>query len=208
MGKNFLLPLKREKVPEGRMRAHHLAPNAFYDSSRSLTRPPATLSRLSGRGKTGGVVLAMGTFDGVHRGHRAVVKKAVGRARRLGLPAMVMTFRRPLRFFFRPPSGPALLTTPEETDLLLHDLGPARVEFLEFGKKLASQPAEDFFRKRVVGRWIAREIVVGYNFAFGRGREGDPRFLKAAGEKAGVRVHVVPRVSWKGRPVSSGLIRD
>lgn len=155
-----------------------------------------------------GVVLAMGTFDGVHRGHRAVVGKAVARARALGLPAMVMTFRRPPRFFFHPPAIPSLLTTPEEKDLLLREIGADRVELLTFGKALASQTAKDFFQRRILRAWKAREVVVGYNFAFGKGREGDPRFLKTEGKKAGVRVHVVPRISWKGRPVSSGRIRE
>lgn len=155
-----------------------------------------------------GSVLAMGTFDGVHRGHQAVVRKAVSRARALGLRAVVMSFKAPPRLFFRPETGPVLLTLSGEKEPLLKTAGADAVLSLSFGKPLASLRAQAFLDRFVLGRWKAREVVVGYNFAFGKGREGTPSFLRMAGEKAGVKVHVVPPVTWRGAPVSSGRIRQ
>jgi riboflavin kinase/FMN adenylyltransferase len=149
----------------------------------------------------------MGTFDGVHRGHRAVLAKAVERGKALGVPALAMTFNRPPRLFFFPQPGAALLTLPDEKASLFHDLGIKRVDVLPFGKALARLTAEDFFDRYVRRRWKAREIVVGYNFGFGRGRRGDPRFLEEKGRAGGLPVHVVPPVTLRGVPVSSESIR-
>jgi riboflavin kinase / FMN adenylyltransferase len=152
-----------------------------------------------------GTVLALGTFDGVHRGHRAVVDKAVRRAAALGLPCTVFSFRRPPRLFFSPRPGPVLITTPEEKEGHLKGLGAGRVLSPAFNRALAGLSAGDFLKRKVLGALKAREIVVGYDFRFGKGRGGDPEFLV---REAGVPVHVVPPVRWRGQAVSSESVRD
>jgi len=154
-----------------------------------------------------GVVLAMGTFDGVHRGHRAILKMAAARGKALGVPSLAMTFHKPPRLFFFPQPGPVLLTLPDEKAGLFKDIGVGLMDVLNFGKALAGLSADDFFARYVLRRWKAREVVVGYNFGFGRGRQGDARFLEEKGRAHGIPVHVVPPVTLKGVPVSSESIR-
>jgi riboflavin kinase / FMN adenylyltransferase len=154
-----------------------------------------------------GSVVAVGTFDGVHRGHQAILRRAARLARRHRLQSVALTFARPPRLFFSPQPGPQLLTLPSEKARILKDLGMDRVEILRFDQRLARLSAADFFQRFLIRRFRARHIVVGYNFLFGRGREGDTAFLREAGKKIGVRVHVVAPVGLQGAPVSSGQIR-
>lgn len=150
----------------------------------------------------------MGTFDGVHLGHQAILRRTAALARRRRLPSLAVTFLRPPRLFFAPQKGPHLLTLPPEKEALLKSFGIRHVEALRFGKSLASLSAERFFQRHFLRRYNAREIVVGYNFAFGKGREGDVDFLRARGRALGIPVHVVGPVSLRGRAVSSGQVRD
>jgi len=153
------------------------------------------------------VVLTLGTFDGVHRGHQALLARARRRARVLGGEVLAVAFDRPPRLFFHPEPPPALITTPEERAVLLRRFGADRVDRLAFGPALARMTAADFLRKYVRGRWRARECVVGFNFAFGRGREGDFPTLQRLARRWNLRVQAVGPVTHRGKIVSSGLIR-
>jgi len=170
-----------------------------------MTSPSRRALRAARR--AGEVVLAMGTFDGVHRGHRAILQKASARARALGIPSLAMTFRRPPRELFFPSAGPSLLTLSHEKRSLIQGLGVDGVEELSFGRRLARLSAEDFFSLYVLERWGAREIVVGYNFRFGRDRAGDAKLLATLGAPRGIPVHIVSPVTYGGSAVSSGIIR-
>lgn len=150
----------------------------------------------------------MGTFDGVHRGHRTIVKKAVALARRAGLRSAAVTFARPPRLYFAPQPEPTLLTTLPEKIERLKSLGIDAVEPLAFGRSLARLSPDAFFDRYFIKRLRARAIVVGYNFRFGKGRLGDAEFLRLRGEAAGVRVHVIPPVKFGGVVVSSGKVRE
>lgn len=153
-------------------------------------------------------VITMGTFDGVHRGHRTIVSRAVALARKAGLRSVAVTFAKPPRLYFAPQPEPTLLTTLPEKIGLLKSLGIDRVAALTFGRRLSRLSPEAFFDRYFVRRFRARAIVVGYNFRFGKGRSGDAAFLKRRGEAAGVQVRVVAPVKFGGVVVSSGRVRE
>ncbi|OGR83933.1 MAG: riboflavin biosynthesis protein RibF [Elusimicrobia bacterium RIFCSPHIGHO2_01_FULL_64_10] len=155
-----------------------------------------------------GSVVTIGTFDGVHRGHREILRACAAHARRLELPSVAVTFQIPPRLFFIPTAAPSLLTGVEEKRELILDCGIDRVCVLHFGRGLARLSAGEFFERVLVKRFRARRIVVGYNFGFGRNREGDVRFLEAAGRRRGVGVTVIGPLCAGRVPVSSGRIRD
>lgn len=153
------------------------------------------------------VVLTLGTFDGVHRGHQALLARARRRADALKGEVLAVAFERPPRLFFRPDTVVPALTTPSEKEEWLRRYGADRVENLRFGPALARRTARQFLERDIRRRWKAREVVVGFNFYFGRGREGHPGYLKKEGPRRGLRVHAVPALLDRGEIVSSGRIR-
>ncbi len=155
-----------------------------------------------------GAVVAIGNFDGVHRGHRAVIGVAQDLARRLGRPAAVLTFEPHPRAFFNP-GEPLFRLTDEAVKLrLLASAGLDGAIVLTFDAALAGLSAESFVERILVERFAVNGAVIGFNFHFGMNRAGSPEFLKAQGKKHGFAVEVVPRFEDQGRPVSSGPIRD
>jgi riboflavin kinase / FMN adenylyltransferase len=154
-----------------------------------------------------GAVLAIGNFDGVHRGHKAVIGAALDRARGLRKPAAVLTFEPHPRAFFHP-GEPLFRLTDEPTKLrLLAATGLDGAVVLTFDAALASLTAEEFVARILVRRFAVSGAVIGFNFHFGLNRAGSPDFLKAQGKKYGFTVDVVPPFEDNGRPISSGPIR-
>src|SRR5271170_3333218 len=154
-----------------------------------------------------GAVIAMGNFDGVHRGHRAVIAAAQARAKTLNRPAAVLTFEPHPRAFFHP-GEPLFRLTDEAAKLrLLASTGLDGAIVLTFGEALASLTAEQFVARILVERFAVSGAAIGFNFHFGAHRSGSPDFLVAEGNKLGFAVDVVPRFEDEGRPVSSGPIR-
>jgi riboflavin kinase/FMN adenylyltransferase len=154
-----------------------------------------------------GAVVAIGNFDGVHRGHRAVIDVAIARARALGKPAAALTFEPHPRAFFKP-DEPLFRLTDAATKLrLLASTGLDGAIVLTFDAALAGLSAEDFVRQILVERFAVSGAVIGFNFHFGMNRAGSPDFLKSQGRHCGFAVDVVPRFEDLGRPVSSGPIR-
>jgi riboflavin kinase / FMN adenylyltransferase len=155
-----------------------------------------------------GAVVAIGNFDGVHRGHRAVIAAALGRARELHRPAAALTFEPHPRAFFNP-GEPLFRLTDEATKLrLLAATGLDGAIVLTFDAVLASLTAEEFVERILVERFAVSGAVIGFNFHFGLNRAGSPEFLAAAGRRRGFAVDVVPRFEDNGRPVASGPIRE
>jgi riboflavin kinase/FMN adenylyltransferase len=155
-----------------------------------------------------GAVVAVGNFDGVHRGHRAVIGTALERAKALGRPAAAMTFEPHPRAFFNP-GEPLFRLTDEAAKLrLLASSGLDGAIVLTFDAALAALSAEDFVRRILVERFAVSGAVIGFNFHFGAHRTGSPDFLVAEGKKHGFTVDVVPRFEDDGKPVSSGPIRE
>jgi riboflavin kinase / FMN adenylyltransferase len=155
-----------------------------------------------------GAVVAIGNFDGVHRGHRALIGAALQKARALGRPAAALTFEPHPRAFFNP-GEPLFRLTDEAAKLrLLASTGLDGAIVLTFNAALAGLSAEDFVSRILVERFAVSGAVIGFNFHFGMNRAGSPDFLKAQGNKYGIAVEVVPLFEDSGRPVSSGPIRD
>ncbi|MDT8435152.1 MAG: bifunctional riboflavin kinase/FAD synthetase [Gemmatimonadota bacterium] len=154
-----------------------------------------------------GTALTVGTFDGVHRGHHAVLEEIGERARRRGLRAVLVTFDRHPLSVVRPDVAPQLLTTPDEKKEILSQSGLDYAAFLPFTKVLARYEPAEFVRDVLVRRFRVRDLVIGYDHGFGRARSGDTALLEAMGRRHGFDVDVVPAVRVDGRAVSSTEIR-
>jgi riboflavin kinase / FMN adenylyltransferase len=155
-----------------------------------------------------GAVVAIGNFDGVHRGHRAVIFAAQARAKTLKRPAAALTFEPHPRAFFHP-GEPLFRLTDEAAKLrLLAATGLDGAIVLTFDDGLASLTAEEFVGRILVKRLAVGGAAIGFNFHFGMHRSGSPDFLVAQGRKLGFAVDVVPRFEDNGRSISSGPIRQ
>jgi riboflavin kinase / FMN adenylyltransferase len=154
-----------------------------------------------------GSVVTVGTFDGVHRGHWAVLQEIGERARASGRRAVLVTFHpHPLRIV-SPERAPALLTTPQEKKEILAESGLDWAVFLRFTPVLSRYSPRRFVEEILVGRLGVEELVIGYDHGFGRDRSGDPEVLRGIGAELGFGVDVVPPVQTGERPVSSSGIR-
>jgi riboflavin kinase/FMN adenylyltransferase len=159
-------------------------------------------------GARGGVVL-LGNFDGVHRGHQAVIGAAAEEAGRLGAPLVVVTFEPHPRRFFRPDDPPFLLTSFRSKLLQLGALGVDVLLVLRFDRAMSEMTAEDFVSKVLIGGLAPRQITIGYDFHFGHQRRGNPAMLKQLAEPAGIAVKVVePVATADGEVYSSTRIRE
>ena len=154
-----------------------------------------------------GAVVAIGNFDGVHRGHRAVIAAALQRARALGRPAAALTFEPHPRSVFRP-DEPLFRLTDERAKLrLLAATGLDGAIVLRFDAALAQLSAADFVARVLVQRLAVSGVAIGFDFHFGAERTGSPGYLAAQGASLGFAVDIVPRFEDAGRPVRSGPIR-
>jgi riboflavin kinase / FMN adenylyltransferase len=152
--------------------------------------------------------VAVGNFDGVHRGHQALAAASVAEARTLSGTAAVLTFEpHPSRVLFPERAASTLMTTAQKAEVLAAH-GIERVAVLEFTRELAGLTAEEFAREVLLDTLGARSVVVGHDFRFGRGRGGDARELAALGARLGFAVRIVEPVLEGGEPVSSTRIRE
>ncbi|HXQ30178.1 MAG TPA: bifunctional riboflavin kinase/FAD synthetase [Gemmatimonadales bacterium] len=152
-------------------------------------------------------VVTVGSFDGVHRGHQAVLAELVAQARVRGLVSVAIALDPHPLEIVNPPAAPRLLTLREEKAELLRATGVDRIEFLAFTPELARLAPEEFTRAVLLGRFGMRELVLGHDHGFGRNRAGDVELMRTLGQDAGFGVDVVPPVRDDGQPVSSTLIR-
>lgn len=154
-----------------------------------------------------GGAVSIGNFDGVHRGHAALIDELRRQADALGGPAVALTFDPHPIELLRPDQAPPRLTTTEDRSQLLQELGADRVLVLRATHELLALRAGEFFAEMVQKRLHARALVEGTNFGFGRGREGDVTTLAELCESAGIRLNVVSPVLLDGIEVSSSRIR-
>ena len=154
-----------------------------------------------------GSVACIGAFDGLHLGHRALVGRAVARARALGVPAVALSFEPLPREFFAREAKPPRLMLPRARLAGLLGLGCDRVGLLRFDAALAAMPAAQFIERVLAGRLGVREVWVGPGFRFGRGREGGLALLQAAGAAHGFSADAIAPVLLEGERVSSTRIR-
>ncbi|MEQ9569720.1 MAG: bifunctional riboflavin kinase/FAD synthetase [Longimicrobiales bacterium] len=154
-----------------------------------------------------GTVVTVGTFDGVHRGHWAVLQEIRRRAAARALRSVLVTFHpHPLRIV-RPESAPRLLTTPLEKKEILAESGLDYAVFLTFSRALSRYSPRRFVEEILVERLGVRELVIGYDHGFGRGRSGDAETLRSIGAELGFDVDVVAPVLAGDDAISSTRIR-
>jgi len=154
-----------------------------------------------------GAVVAIGNFDGVHRGHRAVIQAALMRARELGRKAAALTFTPHPRLFLRPQDSLFELSSERDKLRLLAATGLDGAVVMHFDAALAATPAEDFVTKILAGELGIGGAAIGFDFHFGKNRTGSPSFLAELGARLGFAVDVAPPLEDEGRPVSSGAVR-
>ena len=154
-----------------------------------------------------GAVVAMGNFDGVHLGHRAVIDAALRMGRAHGKPAFAVTFEPHPRSFFSPNSPQFRLSDEANKLRLLAGTGLDGAVVMTFDKSRAGTSAQDFIHHDLIERLGISGIAVGYDFHFGKGRAGSPSLLVSEGPRLGIEVDVQAHVDIEERPVSSSAIR-
>jgi riboflavin kinase/FMN adenylyltransferase len=155
----------------------------------------------------GPVFLAIGVFDGVHRGHQAVISTAASDAQSAGGTAVVVTFDPHPAKILRPQESPRLLTATEHKIALIRALGVSHLLMLKFDRELASTAPADFVRQLVAAAKPLREICVGQEWCFGKNRAGNLALLKKLGAELDFNVVGVEPVTSEGNVVSSTAIR-
>ena len=163
---------------------------------------------LGGKGFSGGAgcVVTIGSYDGIHLGHRALLARLAGHAARLTLPAVLLTFEPLPREYLLPDDPPARLTSLRERWRILETTPLDYLWLLRFGESLRNLTAEAF-AQLLAGRLDARVVVVGHDFRFGRNGEATAAVLAAAGTRLGFAVDVVDPVRLDGERISSSGVR-
>ncbi|MGZ8412945.1 MAG: bifunctional riboflavin kinase/FAD synthetase [Gemmatirosa sp.] len=155
----------------------------------------------------GGTVVTVGTFDGVHRGHQDVLARLSARARAVGLRSLLVTFDPHPLEVVNPDAAPPLLTPGREKLAALAESGVDYVAVVPFTRVLASYEAAQFVDLVLRDRLRMRELFIGHDHGFGRGRAGDAHVLQRLGAERGFHVEVVEPIAAEGHAVSSTAIR-
>ena len=156
----------------------------------------------------GPLLLAIGVFDGVHRGHQAVISTSAQHARTTDGTPVVLTFDPHPEKVLQPASAPHLLTATQHKISLIRDLGVGHLLIIKFDKQFAATPPEKFVEQLVTHSKPLREICVGHEWSFGKDRRGNLDLLKKLGAESGFEVVGVPPVKANGEVISSTAIRD
>ncbi len=156
----------------------------------------------------GPCALTIGNFDGVHYGHRLILRRVREVAAAHGWKASVLTFHPHPTRVVAPERSPLLMTTPDERVALMAQEGLEQALILPFTAELAQLEPEEFVRQILVDRLGARAVLVGDNFRFGRRQAGTVAVLRALGGQHGFDTQVVPAVMCRGRVVSSSAVRE
>jgi riboflavin kinase/FMN adenylyltransferase len=154
-----------------------------------------------------GSTVTVGSFDGVHLGHHAVLREIARRAADAGRASVLVTFEPHPLEVVNPQAAPLLLTTGPERREILAQTPLDYVYFLRFDRRLAGYTPEEFVRRVLIGRCGMRELVIGHDHGFGRGRSGDVETLRRLGAEDGFEVDVVAAVEVGDQHVSSSRIR-
>lgn len=156
-----------------------------------------------------GAAVAIGAFDGVHRGHQAVIANAREAAQTLGVPLGVVSFDPHPRRWFQPDAAPFRLMTPDQMAAALEPLGVERLYLLPFDGEMAAMTDEGFARTVLAGGLGIRHAAVGFDFTFGKGRSGSPEALTGYGRELGFTVSVAERKDdADGLKLSSSAVRE
>ena len=160
------------------------------------------------REKHKGCVLTIGKFDGVHLGHRAVLTNLISQAKKLGLPSTVMVFEPQPEEVFTPKHAPARLSRLRDKYEQLKSLGVDRLLCIKFDKQFASSDAHDFINDLLVDKLGVKFLVVGDDFRFGKGRQGDFSMLQEQGRYCDFKVFSTQSFRHQDCRISSTEIRD
>lgn len=158
-------------------------------------------------GDVRGGVFAIGNFDGVHRGHKALVAKATEVARKTGTVSGVIMFEPHPQAYFHPSEPHFRLTPLNEKLRLLEKLGIEVAVVVDFNESLAGQSASDFIDSLLVERLGVSHVIVGYDFYFGRKRGGSPEMLRSTGKAVGFETTIIEQQAQEGEVFSSSAIR-
>ncbi|HQX07912.1 MAG TPA: bifunctional riboflavin kinase/FAD synthetase, partial [Zoogloea sp.] len=145
-----------------------------------------------------GCVLSIGNFDGVHRGHQALLAKLTAKSRATGLPSAVLTFEPHPREYFTHENRPIRLTSLREKILRIADQGVDRLYIGRFNARFAALTAEQFIEDILIRGLCARHLMIGDDFRFGKGRQGDFAMLEAAGQSVGFSVEAMHTLVHEG----------
>lgn len=165
---------------------------------RSLAETPADF---------GPCAITIGNFDGVHRGHREILRRVIAAARQEGWKSAVLTFDPHPAKVLAPASAPRLLTTVEQRARLISGQGIDEILILPFNSAVSELAPEEFVREILVDRLNARAVLVGANFHFGKRAAGDAAMLEELGDRFSFNTEIVEPVVWRGCVVSSSEIR-
>jgi riboflavin kinase/FMN adenylyltransferase len=152
-------------------------------------------------------VVTIGAFDGIHRGHVKILRELDMLARGIDGRGVVVTFEPHPLSVLRPDERPCLLTDPSEKAALIEGAGVDDLVIMEFTSELAGKSADWFLKEILLGRLGMRRLVIGYDFRFGKSREGDAAYLERTGERMDFGVDIVPPLLFMKRPVSSTRVR-
>ena len=153
-------------------------------------------------------IVTVGVFDGLHVGHRAVLKKVVARAKAAGARSVAVTFEpHPLKVLSHRHFVPSIISLKHRIKLM-KELGIDKVLVMKFDKKMAGMPAATFIKDIIITKLNAEEIFVGEDFCFGPHAQADTGVLKAIGKRFGLKVNVMKHVKKGGIVVSSSVIRQ
>jgi riboflavin kinase / FMN adenylyltransferase len=153
-------------------------------------------------------IITLGTFDGIHLGHNVILEKVIAASAREKARSMLVTFEPHPRNVLSKDFSLKILSTRREKIELLEKLDLDNIFFVKFTKEFALQTAEEFFQKYVIEGIGVKEIIVGYDHHFGKGRMGNLEMLKEIGSKHGFNVTVVDEVKLNDQTISSTKIRN
>jgi riboflavin kinase / FMN adenylyltransferase len=153
------------------------------------------------------VIAAMGVFDGIHKGHRAVIKEAITLAKKSNGLSFIITFDMHPRTLLYPDKKIEILTLEKEKIDILKNIGLDGIIILYFNENMANMSAQDFFEKELIGKIGIKGVVVGENFKFGKKQEGSISFLKHIGKKYNCSIKAVKSLLYKKQTISSTNIR-
>ena len=151
--------------------------------------------------------LTIGNFDGVHYGHRRILRRLKALADEHGWKPSAMTFDPHPTRVVAPSRAPKLMTSPSQRIEMMRDEGIEQVVVLPFTPEVAQLSPEQFVGELLVGKLGVRAVLVGDNFHFGHKQAGTPTLLGELGRRFGFQTEIVPAIVWRGRPVSSSAIR-
>jgi riboflavin kinase / FMN adenylyltransferase len=155
----------------------------------------------------GPCAITIGNFDGVHCGHREILRRVIAAAREEGWKSAVLTFDPHPAKLVAPANAPRLLTTVEERARIILEQGIDEILILPFNSQVAALGPEDFVREILVDELKARAVLVGANFHFGKRAAGDARMLEELGDRFSFETEIVEPVVWRKRVISSSEIR-